>query len=126
MKEMSKNIILIGRPDSEKAAIGKIISEKLGFKFVDTDQGSGGEEYNKFARSKCTVISTEADVIKSHPDIKGLRENGVVIFIDNKGQLKDEKHEIHRKCCDLHLVNDNNIDEIVFYICSLWGLNTIS
>lgn len=114
---MSKNIILIGKPDSEKAAIGKIISEKLGFKFVDTDRG---------LRSKCSVISTDADEIISHSDIKGLRENGVVIFIDKEGQLKDEKHEIHRKCCDLHLVNDNNIDEIVFYICSLWGLKTIS
>jgi len=119
MREMSKNIILIGMPGSEKAAIGKIISEKLGFKFFDTERALNDE-------SRCSVISTCADVVKNHADKKGLRENGFVIFIDKKGQMKDEKHEIHRKCCDLHLINDNNIDEIVFYICSLWGLKTIS
>ncbi len=65
-------------------------------------------------------------MVKRHADKKELRENAVVIFIDDKNPLKDEEHEIHRACCDLHLVHDNNIDEIVFYICSLWGLKTIA
>lgn len=122
MIEMSKNIILIGTPGSQKAAIGKIISEKLEFKFVDTEENRL-ESLTKF---KCSVISTVAEVVKRHVDKKELRENGVVIFIDDKSPLKDEEHEINRECCDLHLVNDNNIDEIVFYICSLWGLKTIA
>ena len=121
MREMSKNIILIGTPGSQKDAIGKIISEKLGFKFVDER-----ETDNELTKSKCSVISTVAEVVKRHADKKELRENAVVIFIDDKSPLKDEEHEIHRACCDLHLVHDNNIDEIVFYICSLWGLKTIA
>jgi shikimate kinase len=118
MGELSKNIILIGMPDSEKITIGKIVSKKLGFKFINADQCI--EVPHILTECECSVISTEAEVIKSHPDIKELRKNGVVIFIDNKNQLKDEKHKIHRKCCDLHLIKDNNIDEIAFYICSLF------
>jgi shikimate kinase len=121
MREMSKNIILIGMSGSEKAALGKIISEKLGFKFVD-----GRETDHDLTKFKCSVISTGAEVVKRQAYKKELRETGVVIFIDEKSQLKDEKYEIHRECCDLHLVNDTNIDEIVFYICSLWGLKTIA
>ena len=118
MGELRKNIILIGMPDSEKVTIGKIVSKKLGFKFINTDQCR--EVAYKLTECKCSVISTEAEAIKSYPDMKELRENGVVIFIDNKSQLKDEKYEINRECCDLHLIKDNNIDEIVFYICSLF------
>jgi shikimate kinase len=117
MGELSKNIILIGMPDSEKVAIGKIVAKKSGLKFINTDQCR--EVAHTLRECKGSVISTEAEALKSYPDIKKLRENGVVIFIDNKSQLKGEEHEIHRKCCDLHLIKDNNIDEIAFYICSL-------
>jgi shikimate kinase len=117
MGELRKNIILIGMPDSEKVAIGEIVAKKSGLKFINTDQCR--EVAHTLMECKASVISTEAEAIKSHPDIKKLRENGVVIFIDNKSQLKGEEHEIHRKCCDLHLIKDNNIDEIAFYICSL-------
>jgi len=118
MGGLRKNIILIGMPDSEKVTIGKIVSKKLGFKFINADQCR--QEALKLSECKYSVISTEAEAIRNHPDIKELRKNGVVIFIDNKNQLKDEKHKIHRKCCDLHLIKDNNIDEIAFYICSLF------
>jgi shikimate kinase len=165
MGEMSKNIILIGMPGSEKITIGKILSQKLGFKFVNTDQyiedKSGksipellndGEDHfrslereavHNLSRAKHSIISTGVEVIKNHSNIKELRENGVIIFIDkpvekiiedqevfnNRSLLKDEvnklhehfseKYETYRECCDLHLVNDNNIDDIVYYISSL-------
>lgn len=166
MGQMSKNIILIGMPGSEKTTIGKILSEKLGFKFLNTDQYiedqreksmpellNDGEDHfrslereaaDKLSKAKYSVISTGIEVIENHLNIKELKENGVVIFIDksvekiiedeqvsnNGSLLKDqtyklhehfhEKYEIYKKCCDLHLVNNNNIDEIVYYICSIW------
>lgn len=165
---MSKNIILVGMPGSGKTVIGKILSEKLGLKFVNTDQciedkcGNSitelfnvGENHSKspereavhkLVREKSSVISAGIEVINDNLNMKKLKENGVVIFIDrsvekiaedeevfnNRALLKDEVHklyelfheryEIYKKCCDLHLVNDNNnINEIVYYICSIWG-----
>ena len=165
MGEMSKNIILIGLPGSEKTTIGKILSEKLGFKFINTDQYiedkseqsipallNDGEDHfinlereaiHKLSRVKHSIISTGVEVLKNPSNVKELRENGVIIFIDkpiekiiedqevfnNRSLLKDEvlklheqlskEYEIYRKCCDLNLVNDNNIDDIVYYICSI-------
>jgi len=167
MGEMSKNIILIGMPDSGKTTIGKLLSEKLGLKFVNASQYieencgksmpdllNDGEDHldnternvvDKLSRLKHTIISTEIEVLKNDSNIKELRENGIIIFIDkpsegitenqkltsNTNLLKDkalkvhehlsEKYGIYRKCCDLHLVNDNNIDDIVYYISSIYS-----
>jgi shikimate kinase len=166
MGEMSKNIILVGMPGSGKTVIGKILSEKLGFKFVNTDQymedkseKSVHELFNevekpsrrleketvhKLIKEKSSVISAGIEVINDHLNMKELNENGVVIFIDrpvekivedeevfnNRPLLKEEvqklyelfheRYDIYKKCCSLHLINDNNIDEIVYYICSIW------
>lgn len=167
MGEMNKNIILIGMPDSGKTTIGKLLSEKLGLKFVNASQYieencgksmpdllNDGEDHfantertvvDKLSRLKHTIISTEIEVLKNDSNIKELRENGIIIFIDkpsegitenhkltgNTNLLKDkalkvhehlsEKYAIYRKCCDLHLVNDNNIDDIVYYISSIYS-----
>lgn len=166
MEEMSKNIILVGMPSSGKTIIGEILSKKLGFKFVNTDQciedkscesipelSNLGDDHSrrleredirKLSSRKSSIISAGVEVIKDHSNIKELKENGVVIFIDrsvekivedeevfnNRTLVKDEVHKLHelfherydiyKKCCDLHLVNNNNIDEIVYYICSVW------
>lgn len=167
MGEMSKNIILVGMPGSGKTIIGKILSKELGFKFFNIDQyiedKSGksipelltmGEDHfrnlereaiHKLSKEKYSIISTESEVIENPSNIKKLKENGVVIFIDrsvekiaedeevfnNRALLKDEVHKLHelfyeryeiyKKCCDLHLINNNNINEIVYYIRSIWG-----
>jgi Shikimate kinase len=166
MEEMRKNIILVGMPSSGKTIIGEILSKKLGFKFVNTDQyieDKSGESIpelfnmvddhsrrlereavHKLSSEKPSIISAGVEVINDHLNMKELKENAVVIFIDrsvekiiedeevfnNRTLLKDEVHKLHehfhekyevyRKCCDLHLVNNNNIDEIVYYICSIW------
>lgn len=161
--EMNKNIILVGVPGSGKSVIGKILSEKLGFKFVNTEVKSTSsmpgllnaeadhstslekETIHKLSSIKSSIISAGVEIIKDRSAINKLKENGVVIFIDrsiekivedeetfnNRTLLKDEvqklnelfheKYEICKKCCDLHLVNNNNIDEIVYYICSIWS-----
>lgn len=35
---MIKNLILVGMPASGKSSVGKILSKKLGFKYIDTDR----------------------------------------------------------------------------------------
>lgn len=154
----SKNVVLIGMPGCGKTTIGKILSEKLGFKFVDVDQfveeNSGksitelfneGEEFfrrlereavQKLSREKNLVISTGGGVIKNYLNIRELKENGVVIFIDRpveniakdvevstrpllKGgvhklkELFHERYELYKKYCDLHVMNDSDIEETV-------------
>ncbi|KZL92448.1 shikimate kinase [Clostridium magnum] len=166
METMNKNIILVGMPGSGRTVIGKILSEKLGFKFFNTDQYIEvkseesisellnieennsrileNETIEKLSSTKSSIISAGIDVIKDTSNMKKLKENGVVIFIDrsvekivqdeevfnNRSLLKNEvqklhqlfheRYEIYKKSCDLHLINDNNIDEIVYYICSIW------
>jgi Shikimate kinase len=163
MGEMSKNLILIGMPDSGKTTIGELLSKKLGLKFVDTNQyienncgksipellNNGQDNFkiietevvHKLSRLKHSVISTEVEVLKNDSNVKELRENGIIIFIDKPSEnqeltddtspLKEkvlkfhehlsENYAIYRKCCDLHLVNDNNIDDIVYYISSIYS-----
>lgn len=144
MGEVNKNIILIGMPGSEKTTIGKILSKKLGFKFIDTTEGTDRSSFKlpNASNGQCSIISTEVDALKKCFSIK---ENGVVIFIDkpvekiiedeevlnNRTLLEAEIHNLkehfhekykgYKNCCDLHLINNNNINEIVYYICSLWS-----
>lgn len=101
------------------------------------------ESIEKLVKGKSLVISAETDIIKNNLSIKELRENGVIIFIDKSvenivedekltndrrlskdegGKLREhfsEEYKFCRKCCDLHLTNNNNIDEIVYYISSI-------
>ena len=35
--KLNKNLVLVGMMGSGKSSIGKILSEKLGFEFIDTD-----------------------------------------------------------------------------------------
>lgn len=141
MEGMCKNIILIGMPDSEKITIGKILSKKLGFKFVDADQciQDKKETANKLSKAKNSIISTEVEVLKNYSNMKELRENSLIVFIDKKEHETAanttvlgnevnkfhkhfiEKYEACKRCCDLHLVNDNNIDEIVHYISHIYS-----
>lgn len=166
MEIMNKNIILVGMPGSGRSVIGKILSDKLGFKFFNTDQymedkneesiselSNIGENHSRvpvseaienLSNTKSSIISAGIDVIKDTSNMRKLKENGVVIFIDrsvekivqdeevfnNRSLLQNEiqklqelfheRYEICKKSCDLHLINDNNIDEIVYYICSIW------
>jgi len=158
MYKMDKNIVLIGMPGCGKTTIGKILSKKLGYKFIDVDEyieeNSGksisqlfelGEDYfrtlemeavNKLSSEKATVISTGGGVIKNYSNMKELKENGLVIFIDRdieniaedvkvskRPLLKDgvnklyeifnERYELYKKYCDYHVINSSSIEEVV-------------
>jgi shikimate kinase len=66
---------------------GKSISEllKKGENYLESIKV---EVAHKLTKCKCPVISADVEAIKRHSDMKELRENGVVIFIDNKSPLK--------------------------------------
>ncbi|UFH63664.1 shikimate kinase [Clostridium cadaveris] len=104
MSKSKKNIVLIGMPGCGKSTIGKILADKLNYKYIDSDnfieKKSGrsieelfdiGEDYfrkieSQIIKEACheerSVISTGGGVIKNSNNVELLKENGIVIFID--------------------------------------------
>ncbi len=100
------NIVLTGMPSSGKSTVGKIIAEKTGRVFIDTDEeivkSEGceiseifkchGEEYFRDVESKIikeisektsgAVISTGGGAILKSENITNLKRNGTIFFID--------------------------------------------
>ncbi len=107
-KEINKdkeNIVLIGMPSSGKTTVGKILAEKLGKTFVDTDYeivkltGKSipeifsliGEESFRQIESKAigviaarqgVVIATGGGAVLRSENIENLKKNGRVYFLD--------------------------------------------
>lgn len=158
MNKLNKNIILIGMPGCGKTTIGKVLSERLKVEFIDMDwyieEKYGktitqifekGENYfrqleNEAARElgekKQVIISTGGGVIKNLENIKLLKKNGIVVFIDRPVEdikknietserpllkqgadkiydLFKERYNIYNECCDFQIVNDSSIDEAI-------------
>lgn len=104
MDKKEKNIVLIGMPGCGKSTIGKILADKLNYKYIDSDcvieekSGKSIEELfnigeNHFRKIECevirevscekmAVISTGGGVIKNSVNVQVLKENGIVVFID--------------------------------------------
>ena len=98
------NIVLIGMPSSGKTTLGKIIAEKSGKKFVDTDDvisskygnipdiiNEKGEGYFRKLESEViaevsalqsAVIATGGGAILNPDNTDLLKANGILIFID--------------------------------------------
>ena len=99
-----ENIILTGMPGSGKSTVGKLLDIN-GFNFVDTDEeivrrcgcsikeliSSKGEKYFRnletevikdVSSKSCQVISTGGGAILREENIKALRRNGKVFFIN--------------------------------------------
>ena len=104
MKE-KENIVLIGMPSSGKSTVGKIIAERLGREFIDTDSlivedarediptifaNRGESEFRSIERrAVCrasaktgAVIATGGGAVLSPENVKALRQNGRIFFID--------------------------------------------
>lgn len=99
-----KNIVLIGFMATGKTTVGKIISKKLNFSFVDTDEmiaqkfnlcipeifAVHGEEYfrkiesevvKEVSRYDSHVISCGGGVVKNTENICFLKKNGVLVCL---------------------------------------------
>ncbi|MFA9398390.1 MAG: shikimate kinase [Clostridiaceae bacterium] len=165
---MDKNVILIGMPGCGKTTIGKLLAEKLKLSFLDMDEYiekkqdqtiesifNKGEDYFRkieeeavysIKEKKCFVISTGGGVIKSQINIKNLKENGYVIFInrdiediyndvdtekrpllkdkkDNLYKLYNERLDLYRKYCDIEIKNKGSIEDVLDDITDKLKLN---
>lgn len=103
--EQKENIVLIGMPASGKSTVGKILSEKLGRVFIDTDElivknadmtipeifkqkgekifrDMESEAVFEASLSTCAVIATGGGAVLREENLKALKENGRVYFID--------------------------------------------
>ena len=100
-----KNIVLIGMPGCGKTTIGKILADELNKDFTDTDDeiikrinmpiadyfAKHGEEsfrriesevIKEIAACQSSVIATGGGAVLNPDNIKLLKENGTVVFID--------------------------------------------
>lgn len=121
MKVMEKSITLIGLPGSGKTTIGRLLAEKLNYKFIDMDlyieenQGKtiseifkSGEEHFRNIETECckdlgkevsAIISSGGGVVKKGENIEFLKQNSVLIFIDRSvenilGDIEVEKRPL--------------------------------
>ncbi len=105
MYKRTENVVLIGMPASGKSTVGKLVAEKLGMSFKDSDEEivrmtgkaipdifaeSGEAEFRKIeaeaikklSAEKNTVIATGGGAILNPESVRLLRENGKIYFLD--------------------------------------------
>ena len=105
LRAEKENIVLIGMPSSGKSTVGAILAKKLGRKFIDTDElvekiaGSGipdiistlgekkfrdieAEACAMVAMENSAVIATGGGAILREENVRALKENGRLYFID--------------------------------------------
>ena len=106
-----ENIVLTGMPSSGKSTIGRMLSEKLGRPFYDVDEmivkragceiseifASFGEEYFRNLESAViaeevspmtgAVIATGGGAVLRNCNVKNLKKNGRVVFLDRALEL---------------------------------------
>ena len=162
MREHS-NIVLIGMPTSGKSKIGKRLAKTLNIKYLDTDEvieketnmtiaeyfeDFGEKSFRKLEtkvveriyKETPMVIATGGGIIKNVENIKMLKQNGTIIFINrpleqlfaskdrplssNKKDLKrlyEERLPIYKKYADYEIFNDDGDDiKVLEEILELW------
>lgn len=105
VNKQTRNIVFIGMPGSGKSSIGRIIAQKLGKRFIDTDElvremtgrapsdiikTDGEPVFREIERQAAieagkqtsAVIATGGGIILDERNIDSLRQNGFLIFLD--------------------------------------------
>ena len=152
------NIVLIGMPSSGKSTVGEMIASKLDRKLYDTDDliekregitipeifEKYGEGYFREAEASVireisaksgVVISTGGGAVLKEENIKNLKMNGKVFFVDRSPELLQptddrptafdkeqimkrykERYSIYTSSADVIVKNDGSIDQAVHKI----------
>lgn len=105
-----RNIVLTGMPSSGKSTVGKLLAERLGLRFTDTDDvvrtfadadipeifATRGEEafrrlesaaVESLAGEQGLVIATGGGAVLDPANVRALRQNGVLLFLDRDPSL---------------------------------------
>lgn len=152
------NIVLIGMPASGKTSVGRAIAKALGRPFVDADEElvktvgrsipaifehEGEDTFRQYetqtiralsGRNGC-VIATGGGVILNAENIRYLKKNGRVYFLDRSPELLvptadrptassleamqsryQERYPIYLKTCDRHICADGDIESVAAQI----------
>lgn len=103
--EEISNVVLVGMPSSGKSSIGRLLAQRTGKTLVDLDEEieklsgkpipaifeEGGEALfrrweteavAKFAKENRQILSCGGGVVKTPGNVRLLRQNGTVVFID--------------------------------------------
>lgn len=149
------NIVLVGMPGCGKTTFGEIISKELGLNNIDTDKLivsrekeeisniilSQGEKYFRDIESSVIeeislkngyVISTGGGSILRSENVKNLKRNGVIIFLNrniedivptdsrplssNRSDLEKlykERLPIYKRICDIEIKSEKTIQSVV-------------
>lgn len=156
-----ENIVLIGMPGCGKSTIGKMLSEKFNKELIDSDveiekvmncqikdflTESNEEEFrdiessviNNISLLNNKIISTGGGAVKRYSNIKSLKGNGLIIFIDRSidniktddtrplssnveklNKLYRERYPLYKKACDYEVSNNGDIHDTVNKIIEL-------
>lgn len=154
---MSRNIVLIGMPGCGKSTLSNVISEKLGWQAMDMDDYIEAnerksikemfdinEEFFRDVETKYSiivgklnshVIATGGGIVKRKENIKNLKKNSVIVFINRPIEdiikdidvetrpllsggkeavykLYNERIHLYKEYCDIEVINDGEIDSV--------------
>lgn len=136
-KRKIPNIVLTGMRGSGKSTIGKLISKKLRYKFVDTDDAIEKQTKMKIseivkkkswfyfrkkekyvvrmaAKKKNAVISTGGGVILDKENVKALKKSGKIVFLQyNLDVLEERLKKSHeRPALTKHKTLKDELEEV--------------
>ena len=157
MLKSKKNIILIGMMGCGKTTIARLLKDQLKMNWIDMDiyiedkyqmriseMFDISEDYFRQKETECCldvskmenmIISTGGGVVERCDNIKVLRQNGYIIYVDrpipliledidtsSRPLLKDgaqrlyelyqKRHSLYLKACDYHVNNNGTLEEI--------------
>ena len=154
LEAKKQNIVLVGMPGSGKTTVGTRIAQLLDREVIDSDdeivkdvhmtipeyfakygegefRGRESEAIERLAQKNGVVIATGGGAVLRDKNVKMLKRNGVVVFLDrsienilpteNRPLSRDrealqkrynERYPIYCAAADIHIDSDGSIDEV--------------